>query len=299
MASAELENVREIWQGLLQSLAPPADIPDWRVGFEKLCAGFPILEGTTVESVDAGGCPALLVTAPGSTSDSTVMWTHSGGYVFGSANSYRAFGAALSKASGGQVLLVDYRLAPEVSYPAANNDAKAAYRWLLAQGRDPKSIVVGGDSAGGGLALGTLLALLDEGHALPAAGVAVSPVADLTCNSESMVSRAHLDPIATKDMLVGLGSMYAGAEPVTSRYLSPGLADLSGLPPLLVLVGTDEVLYDDAVRVVEKVKEAGGEAELLVGQDQFHIWPLFHAILPEGQQAIEAIGEFVRKRTAG
>lgn len=299
MVSAQTEQVRKIWEKLLESLAPPAEIPDWRVGFEELCAEFPILEGTTIDAVDADGAPCLLVTAPGASADSTVVWTHSGGYVFGSAHSYRAYGAALSAASGAQVLLVDYRLAPENNYPTGNDDAKSAYRWLLAQGRPAQSIVIGGDSAGGGLALGTLLGLLDDGDPMPAAGIAVSPVADMTCSLESMQTRADRDPIATKDMLMGLGGMYAGAEPVTNRYLSPGLSDLSGLPPLLVLVGTDEVLYDDAVRVVEKAKAAGGWATLLVGEGQAHIWPLFHTMLPEGQHAMEQMGEFVRSHAKG
>lgn len=298
MGSAEVEQVRGIWQGLLAALAPPAEIPDWRRGYEELCDGFPIVEGTTIEQVDAGGCPALLVTAPGASGETVISWTHSGGYVFGSAHGYRAFGSALSAASGAQVLLVDYRLAPEANYPAANDDAVSAYRWLLAQGRDPRSIVIGGDSAGGGLALGTLLRLVDENTPLPAAGVLVSPAADLTCSAASMETRAHLDPVATKDMLAGLGALYAGDEPVTNRYLSPALSDLTGLPPLLVMVGTDEVLHDDAHRVVDGVNAAGGNARLVVGEGQAHIWPLFHAILPEGQEAIEEMATFIRTRTS-
>lgn len=294
MPSAELEHVRSLWTGLLEALAPPAGIPEYREGFEQLCAGFPVVEGTQIDAVDAGGVPALLVTAPGASDATTVLWTHSGGYVFGSANSYRSFGSLLSQASGAQVLLVDYRLAPENTYPAAHDDAKAAYRWLLHQGRAPLSIVVAGDSAGGGLALGTLLGLLDDGTPMPAAGVLVSPVADLTCSAASMTTRADVDPIATKDMLSGLGGMYAGETAPDLRYLSPGLSDLAGLPPLLVLVGTDEVLYDDAVQVVKKATAADGEARLEVGEGQFHIYPLFAPVLPEGQQAVEEMGRFIR-----
>src|SRR5581483_6733189 len=143
-----------------------------------------------------------------------------GGYVFGSADGYRFFGAGLSAACGGQVLLVDYRLAPEHQFPAALDDAKAAYRWLLDQGRDPAGIVIAGDSAGGGLAAATLLALLDDGDPMPAAGVFVSPMGDFTLSGESMKTRAHLDPIASEEMLGGLGGLYAGEEPPGSRYLS-------------------------------------------------------------------------------
>lgn len=297
MASPENEQLREIWVKLGESLLPPAEIPDWRVGFEEMTSGFPVVDGTTFEEVDAGGCPALMVTAPGASDAATVLWTHSGGYVFGSSKAYRAYGSALSAASGAQVLLTDYRLAPEHSFPAATDDNNGAYRWLLDQGRAPGSIVVGGDSAGGGLALATLLRIVDEGLPSPAAGVAVSPVGDLTCSGASMDERAHLDPVASKEVLLALGGMYAGGEDPTHRHLSPALADLTGLPPLLVLVGTEEVLHDDALRVVAHAEKAGVEAELLVGEGQFHIWPLFHGQLPEGAEAMEAIGAFVRKRT--
>jgi monoterpene epsilon-lactone hydrolase len=297
MSSAELEKVRQMWQGLLEALAPPAGIPEYRDGYESMLAVFPIPEAAAIQEVDAGGAPGLLVSMPGASADSVVLWTHSGGYVFGSAHAYRFFGAALSAASGAQVLLVDYRLAPEHTYPAALDDAKAAYRWLLAQGYDSARIVVAGDSAGGGLAAATLLALRDDGDPMPAAGVFVSPMADFTLSGDSIKARADRDPIASEAMLGGLGALYAGAEPMSAPYLSPALADLSGLPPLLVLVGSEEILHDDSVRIVARTEAAGGQARLIVGEGQFHIWPLFAPILTEGQQALEAIGEFIRDRT--
>jgi monoterpene epsilon-lactone hydrolase len=212
----------------------------------------------------------------------TILWTHSGGYVFGSAYGYRSFGASLSLAAAARVLMVDYRLAPENCHPAALDDATGAYRWLLARGEDPTQIVIGGDSAGGGLALATLLALKDAGEPMPAAGIAVSPVADQTLSGESMTTRAGLDPIASREMLAGLGALYVGEADPAHPYLSPLFGDFHGIPPLLVLVGTDEVLHDDAVRVVERASAAGVDARLLIGQDQTHIWPLFASVLPEG-----------------
>jgi monoterpene epsilon-lactone hydrolase len=299
MSSAEQAKVRQLWQGLLEALAPPAGIPEYREGYEQLLGSFPIPAGTSVEEVDANGVPAILVTASGASRDRVVMWTHSGGYVFGSASGYRFFGAGLSAAADASVLLVEYRLAPEHAYPAALDDAKAAYHWLLGQGHAAQNIVIAGDSAGGGLAACTLLALKDEGTPLPAAGVFVSPMADFTLAGATIESKADVDPIASKDMLAGLGGLYAGAEPLDSRYISPAIADLSGLPPLLVLVGTDEILHDDSVRIVENAKAAGGSARLSVGEGQAHIWPLFHQILPEGQQALEEMGEFIRAQAAG
>jgi monoterpene epsilon-lactone hydrolase len=122
-------------------------------------------------------------------------------------------------------------------------------------------------------------------------------MADFTLSGESVKTRADRDPIASEAMLAGLGGLYAGEEPLASRYLSPAIADLSGLPPLLVLVGSEEVLHDDSVRIVAGATEAGGEARLVIGEGQFHIWPLFAPILTEGQQALEEIGAFVRERT--
>lgn len=296
--SAEQEKVRQLWQNLLEALAPPAGIPEYRAGYEQLLASFPIPDGTSIEEVDANGVPAILVTAAGASRDRVVQWTHSGGYVFGSAHGYRFFGAALSAAADASVLLVEYRLAPEHVYPAALDDAKAAYHWLLAQGHAPHKLVVAGDSAGGGLAAATLLALKDAGTPLPAAGMFVSPMADFTLSGESITARAEVDPIASADMLAGLGALYAAGEPLDSRYISPALADLSGLPPLLVLVGSDEVLFDDSRRIVENATSAGGSAQLIVGAGQAHIWPLFHAILPEGQQALNELGAFTKAHTS-
>jgi monoterpene epsilon-lactone hydrolase len=158
--------------------------------------------------------------------------------------------------------------------------------------------VLGGDSAGGGLTLATTLALRDAGDPLPAGTIAVSPVADHTFSSESMTTRAPMDPIASREMLEGLCTLYRGEADAENPYLSPVFGDFTGAPPLLVLVGTDEVLYDDAAAVVDKARAGGAEARLLVGQDQNHIWPLFESLLPEGREAIDEMARFIRRVTA-
>jgi monoterpene epsilon-lactone hydrolase len=224
---------------------------------------------------------------------------HGGGYVCGSADAYRSIGAALSRAAGARVLLLDYRLAPEHPYPAALDDATFAYRWLCEQGVAPEEIVIGGDSAGGGLALSTIHALRDMVDRPPAGAIAVSPIADQTFSGESMTSRADVDPITSREMLEGLCAHYRGEADTKDPYLSPLFGDFARLPPLLVLVGTDEVLYDDAIRVVDKARNAGGKVRLLIGQDQNHLWPLFADLPPEGQPAIEEIGRFVKRVTGG
>ena len=213
--------------------------------------------------------------------------------MFGSAHNYRAFGASLSLAAGARVLMVvDYRLASEHTYPAGL-EATGAYRWLLTQGDRPERIVIGGDSAGDGLALATLLALKDAGDPLPAGGIAISPLADQTLSGESMTTRAELDPLASREMLAGLGGMYVGEADPAHPYLSPVFGDFSGLPPPLVLVGIDEMLHDDAVRVVQSTSAASVDVRRIVGQGQTNIWPLFAGVLPEGQDAVDEIGRFV------
>lgn len=297
MPSNETTRVREIWSELLAALAPPAGIPEYREGWNAMCGDFPIPEGTVIESSERGGVPVLIVTAPGADPSTTILWAHGGGYVFGSVVSYRAFASALSAASGSQIVLPDYRQAPESSYPAAHDDVDRVYRALLDEGRSPSSIVLGGDSAGGGLTAGVLLRLKDAGAPIPAGLIAVSPIADFTFAGESMVSRAEIDPIGSRPMLEGLAGLYRADVSATEPYLSPIFGDWAGAPPLLVLVGSDEVLFDDAKRLADAAKEAGVTSRLIVGEGQAHVWPIFHSFLPEGRVAVEDLGAFVRQVT--
>ncbi|MCU1480448.1 MAG: Alpha/beta hydrolase [Subtercola sp.] len=278
----------------MQVLAPPAGIPEYRTGWNEMCSAFPVPVDTVIESVDAGGVPSLLVTAADATTEKIVLWVHSGGYVFGSANSYRSFASAVSAASASQVLMIEYRLAPENVYPAAHDDVQSAYQYLLDQGREPKNIVLGGDSAGGGIVTGAFLRMRDRGIASPGGIVVVSPFADFTFTGESMEARAAVDPIGSRAMLEGLGGLYRNGESVGNPYLSSIYGDWKGAPPLLALVGTEEVLYDDAVRLVQKAAADGVDARLHLGEGQAHIWPIFSATLPEGEEAVALIGQFVK-----
>lgn len=298
MPSFETETVRATWNEMLVALAPPAGISDFREGYEALCAEFPIRDDATFEKVDANGTPSVLVRTEGAADDVTVVWAHSGGYVFGSAHGYRAFAAEISAAAGVRVLLPDYRLAPENAYPAAHDDFQNAYQYLLDSGHDPAKVVLAGDSAGGGVAAGSLLRIKDTGVPLPAGLVLVSPFVDFTFAGESMASRQELDPIGSRAMLEALGGLYLGCESAENPYLSPVLGDWAGAPPVLALVGSDEVLHDDAVRLVERTHAAGGDARLVIGEGQFHIWPLFSHFLPEARDAVATIGQFVRSVVA-
>jgi monoterpene epsilon-lactone hydrolase len=293
---AQKERIVVMWQDSVPLQAEPTPL-DWRREFEALCAKFPVAEDIEVEEIEVDGVPALWVSAPGVGSERTVIHYHSGGYVMGSARGYRDFAYRLSRAADARVLVVDYRLAPEHVYPAALEDGLTAYRWLAKQ-VDPSRIVTAGDSAGGGLNLATLISLRDAGDTLPAAAVCISPVTDFAAEGESYANFPDRDPVINQELARGMGATYMGdRDPKETPLASPLYAELHGLPPLFVVVGESESLYSDSTRLVEKVWAAGGEAELVLGEDLLHIYPLFASILPEGEEAIEQIGRFIQQRT--
>jgi monoterpene epsilon-lactone hydrolase len=217
--------------------------------------------------------------------------------MLGSINTHREMISRISRAAGARALAIDYRLAPEHPYPAAVEDATAAYRWLLCTGVDPARLVIGGESAGGGLTVATLAALRDAGEPLPAAGVCVSPWVDLECLGESMTTKAEIDPIAQRQVILEMAKAYLGDAGPRTPLAAPLYADLTGLPPLLIQVGASEILLDDSTRLAERAKSAGVDVTLELWNDMIHMWHFFAAMLPEGQQAIDRIGEFVRQHT--
>lgn len=226
-----------------------------------------------------------------------ILYLHGGGYVLGSPLSHRDMVGAIADAAHARAFLADYRLAPEHPFPAAVEDAVAAYRGLLDQGVDPAKLCIAGDSAGGGLTVATLVALRDGGLPLPAAGICISPWADLTCSSNSMTSMAEADPMLRPDALRWMGGLYLNGQDPKLPLASPVYADLKGLPPLLIQVGTEEALYDDAITLSRVAHDAGIDATLEVWEGMMHVWHLMAKIVPEGKRAIEAIGAFVVAKT--
>ena len=260
---------------------------------ERIVPGPP--GGTQTTAVDAGGVPSVRIAVPEARKDRCVLYFHGGGYVIGSAALYRDFTWRIGRAARASVLFVDYRFAPEHPFPAALDDAFNAYRWLADQ-FDPRRMAFVGDSAGGGLALAALLKLRDEGQALPAAAVALSPWTDLALTGPSLHSNATADPVLEMSRVIKHSHDYlAGADP-RHPYASPLYGDASGLPPTLIQVGSDEMLRDDSVRMAEKLKAAGCEVEIDIWPRLPHGWQLYARILPEGRQAIERIGAFLEKR---
>jgi phosphinothricin tripeptide acetyl hydrolase len=294
MASEEIRTVRN----LLAAFPDMKDhsIQELRAQMEGWVAAFPLPDGVSVESVDAGGVPAEWVKASGVQEDAGFLYLHGGGYALGSPATGRHLAAAFSKAAATKVLSLDYRLAPENPFPAAVEDAVAGYRWLLEQGITPEKIAIGGDSAGGGLTVATLVALRDAGEQLPAAGICVSPWVDLTCSSDSYSSKSGSDPIIVHEDILWLASLYLGDQDPKTPLASPLFADLEGLPPLLIQVGSEEVLLNDSIGLDRRAREAGVDCTLEIWEDMIHVWHVFFHMLKEGRDAISRIGEYYRSR---
>lgn len=269
-----------------------------RSGFSTMTARLPPPANDVVfEPVDAGGVPGEWVSVPNSSKSHVLLYFHGGGYVFGSAAVYRDLVSRLCRAAGVRALSIDYRLAPESRFPAAVEDAVTAFRWLLSQGIQPNQIVLAGDSAGGGLALATLVALRDQGEVLPAAAVCMSPLTDHAREGDSMLTKAELDPILDPFVCAATSMYYLGQDgDMRTPLASPIYADLAGLPPILILVGTWEVLLDDSMRFAERAKAAGVDVQIDVWDGMIHEWPFFAAIIPEGREAIDQMGVYIRRR---
>jgi monoterpene epsilon-lactone hydrolase len=275
--------------------APPA-LEQRRAAFVPGDRLHPVPDDVLVTEVTAGGVPAHWLAAPGTDTGRVLLFLHGGGYELGSVRSDGELAARLGRASGMRVLFPEYRLAPEHPFPAAIDDVVAAWRWLrTGQGLSVPSIAVAGDSAGGGLAVALLVAARDAGEALPAAAALMSPTVDLTSSGASMTERAGQDPVSTPAMLRQFAADYlAGADPKTP-LASPLFASLAGLPPLLIQVGTADLLLSDSERLATAAAEAGTDVTLQIGEGLPHVYQLLLGT-PEAAQATEQIGKFLQAR---
>ncbi|PVX97897.1 alpha/beta hydrolase [Paraburkholderia unamae] len=228
----------------------------------------------------------------------TFLYLHGGGYYFCSPRSQRAISFGLGKRADADVFSLDYRLAPEHPFPAALDDALAAYRRLLADGRRPGSIVIGGDSAGGGLALATLIALRDAGDPLPAGAVLFSPWTDLAATGASICENDGRDPMFSGGVFARIAPFYLGSASATDPYASPLYADFRGLPPLSFFVGSTETLLDDTRRAVERARAAGVAVECEIARGLPHIWPIYAPFMPEARSTLDVAAQFARRVAA-
>jgi len=251
--------------------------------------------GTETITINVGGVSADQVITPASRPNRHVLYLHGGGYRLGAPSTYRHLTWRIASAAQAQVLVIDYRLAPENPFPAALEDAVSYYCWLLAEGADARQIVVIGDSAGGGLALALLLKLRDSSLPRPAAAVVLSPWTDLALTGASLTLNAKLDAIVqAEDAPIFAADYLAGTDP-RHPYASPLYGDPTGLPPTLIQVGSEEVLRDDAVRMAEKMQRAHCQAELQIWPRMPHVWHFLAPILPEAREAIAEISKFVQR----
>jgi acetyl esterase/lipase len=254
--------------------------------------------GTEIRSGELGGIPVLFVAGPQSRPGRHILFLHGGAYVTGAPELYRHVLWRVAAAAAARVAAVRYRLAPEHPFPAALDDAMAAWHGLLAGGAEPRRAAFLGDSAGGGLALSLALRLRDLDGELPAAIVAMSPWTDLAVTGQSVRRNADTDPMMNPDDLPHLAAQYLDRAEPRDPYASPLYGDPAGLPPTLIQVGGDEILRDDSVRMAARMREAGCEVALEIWPRMPHVWQAFAPVMPEARQALVRIGVFIRQHTA-
>jgi monoterpene epsilon-lactone hydrolase len=245
--------------------------------------------------VHLGGVGAIELTVAGHGADPTVLYFHGGGYVAGSARTGTHLAAEFARRTGGRALSVDYRLAPEHPYPAAVQDGLAAYAGLLDSGVSPSQVLVAGDSAGGGLAVATLLAARDQGLPQPAAVAVFSPWADISRSGASMRTKDGADPLFSYDAMGWYADRYVPAGDRSAPLASPVFATLAGLPPLLIQAGSHEVLLDDAVRLAANAGRDDVDVTLRVAPEGTHVFQLHFGALDEADEAIDDIARFFQQ----
>ena len=290
MSESEIGTLR----AMLLSRPRPAGLAERRQRLDALGQAYALAPDVSVTPVDANGVPAEWTSTPTADVSRVILFLHGGGYVSGSIASHRHLVAEAGRAAGARTLALDYRRAPEHPFPAAVDDAMAGYRFLLSTGVAPSRICIAGDSAGGGMTLAALVTIRDAGLTPPGCAWCISPWVDLECIGASMASKSAADPMIQRDYLREIGGMYLNGADPRSPLAVPLHAELAGLPPMLIQVGTAETLLDDAVRLAGRAAEADVRVTLETWPGMIHVWHLFHPQLAEGRRAIAAAGRFIR-----
>lgn len=281
-----LEQVDQLRLMLLARRGETATIAERRARFEAQMAAVPLPPDVIFAPAKQGG---LWVDAPSSRADRVLLWLHGGAFVLGSAQSYRGLGAGIARASGCRVLLLDYALAPEHPFPAGLDDTLAALEGMISTGA---TVAIGGDSAGGNLAVAAVQARLDEGKSAPAAVWLVSPYLDLTHAGATVATRAPLDPFVDPATMPMTAATYLGAHDPADPRASPLFGTTEGFPPTLIQVGSDEVLFDDSRRFAARLTDCCFQEWI----GMIHVWPLFAGRIDEAEWAIAQGGAFLRRQ---
>jgi acetyl esterase/lipase len=297
MASEQLQRALKAQADYKQALSQVTDLEEMRRLDATVIPTWsgPLDDDIEVANIDMGGVPAVELTPPGASHGRVIMYLHGGGLVLGSPATVSTPISRSARAANARAILPKYRLAPEHLYPAQVEDIANAYRWLIDSGVSPEGIVIAGESAGGGLVCATLLALRDAGDPMPAGAVPISPMVDFEFRGASWQTNADKDGFVTHELaLQNVPVFLPDGDPAKE---SPLNRDLEGLPPLLVQVGSHEVIRDDAIAFAEKARAAGVDVTLEVWDEMVHLWHNF-SFLPDAQQALDHIAHFVEQRTA-
>lgn len=276
---------------------PDAPVSDLRTMTERMSILFPTPpRDARVDRTTLGGREALVIDAKGADPDRAILYLHGGGYVTGTIGMYSDLAHRLSRASKARVYLVDYRLAPEHPFPAAVDDALAAYRDVLDRGHHPSRLAIAGDSAGGGLTFATLVSIRDAEVPMPSGAWVISPWTDLAYRGASLVTNKDRDPMIRAEVIGSVAGWYLDGASPDAPLASPLHAELHGLPPTLVHVGSTEILLDDSTRIVDRLRSHGATAELRVYEDLPHVFHLFAPYVREAREAIDHAGRFLAQQ---
>ena len=292
---------QEALDAILRQSALPADsdVNEQRRLLRELTSAQPLPPDVTVTAAALGGVPTAEITVDGIEPRHVVLYFHGGVYVLGDAFQAAGLASQIGRRTHATVISVDYRLAPEHPYPAAVDDALAAYEALLHNGTAPSDIAFAGESAGGGLAIATLVNARDHGLPLPAAAFAMSPYADLTLAGTTMETKREADPLLSREALQARVPDYTSGHDAARGLISPVFADLSGLPPLIIQAGTHEVLLDDAVRLARQAATADVEVTLDITPRVPHVFQAYYPILDEAAAALDRAGQLLSAHLAG
>ncbi|MBV9567788.1 MAG: alpha/beta hydrolase [Hyphomicrobiales bacterium] len=293
MPDPEIEAIRKA----LAARPRPTRLAQRRQRLDALGAQYSLPSDVRVTPVEANGVRAEWSVTSNAEDARVILFLHGGGYISGSLDSHRHMIAEAGRQAHARTLALGYRLSPEHSFPAALEDALSGYAFLIARGIEPRRIAIAGESAGGGLAVAAMVTMRDQGIPLPACAWLSSPWVDLELTGASMIGKASVDPLIQKPYLAELAAMYLNGRDPRTPLASPIHADLRGLPPMLIQVGSAETLLDDAVRLANVAGAADTRVTLEIWPDMIHAWHLFYQEVAAGRRALANVGAFIRSRT--